>query len=208
VQGLTVDEASRALIEAGFVPRQQAEENADVEENIVIRTDPAAGAEAALNSAVTIFYSSGPNTIPIPDVSRQSENDARNTLVGAGFTGNIPAQQEASNDVPEGQVIRTDPPAGQQAAANATITLFVSSGRGQVGVPNVEGLAEDNARAQLQGFDVQTRDQDVSDPNQDGLVLSQNPPAGTQVDEGSTVTLVIGRFRDTEATQNNGPGND
>jgi eukaryotic-like serine/threonine-protein kinase len=208
VQGLTVDEASRALIEAGFVPRQQAEENADVEENIVIRTDPAAGAEAALNSAVTIFYSSGPNTIPIPDVSRQSENDARNTLAGAGFTGNIPAQQEASNDVPEGQVIRTDPPAGQQAAANATITLFVSSGRGQVGVPNVEGLAEDNARAQLQGFDVQTRDQDVSDPNQDGLVLSQNPPAGTQVDEGSTVTLVIGRFRDTEATQNNGPGND
>jgi eukaryotic-like serine/threonine-protein kinase len=208
VEGLTVDEASRALIEAGFVPRQQAEENADVEENIVIRTDPAAGAEAALNSAVTIFYSSGPNTIPIPDVSRQSENDARNTLAGAGFTGNIPAQQEASNDVPEGQVIRTDPPAGQQAAANATITLFVSSGRGQVGVPNVEGLAEDNARAQLQGFDVQTRDQDVNDPNQDGLVLSQNPPAGTQVDEGSTITLVIGRFRGTETTQDNGPGND
>jgi beta-lactam-binding protein with PASTA domain len=77
-----------------------------------------------------------------------------------------------------------------------------------VGVPNVEGLAEDNARAQLQGFDVQTTDQDVNDPNQDGLVLSQNPPAGSQVDQGSTVTLVIGRFRDTETTQGNGPGND
>jgi beta-lactam-binding protein with PASTA domain len=207
VEGLTVDEASQALIEAGFVPRQQPEENADVAENIVIRTDPAAGAKAALNSAVTIFYSSGPNTIPIPDVRGQSENDARNALSGAGFT-NVQAQQEASNDVEQGQVVRTDPPAGQQAAANAAITLFVSSGRGQVGVPNVEGLAEDNARAQLEGFDVQTRDQDVSDPNQDGLVLSQNPPAGTQVDEGGTVTLVIGRFRDTETTQGNGPGND
>jgi eukaryotic-like serine/threonine-protein kinase len=206
VEGLTVDEASQALIEAGFVPRQQAEENADVEENIVIRTDPAANAQAAVGSTVTVFYSSGPNTIPIPDVRGQSENDARNTLSGAGFT-NVQARQEASNDVEQGRVIGTEPGAGQQAAANATITLVVSSGRGQVGVPNVEGLAEDNARAQLQGFDVQTRDQDVNDPNQDGLVLSQNPPAGTQVDEGSTITLVIGRFRDTETTQGNGPGN-
>ena len=207
VTGRTVDEASQLLIDAGFVPSQRAEENADVEQNLVIRTDPAAGADAAVNSTVTIFYSSGPNTIPIPDVRGQNENDARNTLTGAGFT-NIQAQQEASNDVPEGQVIRTDPPAGQQAAANAGITLFVSSGRGQVGVPNVEGLTEDNARAQLQGFDVQTRDQDVNDPNQDGRVLSQNPPGGTQVDEGSTITLVIGRFRETETTQDNGPGND
>ena len=206
VTGRTVDEASQALIEAGFVPSQQPEENADVEENIVIRTDPAANAQAAVGSTVTVFYSSGPNTIPIPDVRGQSENDARNTLSGAGFT-NVQAQQEASNDVQQGQVTRTDPPAGQQAAANATITLFVSSGRGQVGVPNVEGLAEDNARAQLQAFKVQTRDQDVNDPNQDGLVLSQNPPAGTQVDEGSTITLVIGRFRETETTQGNGPGN-
>ena len=208
VTGRTVDEASQLLIEAGFVPSQRAEENADIEEGLVIRTDPAAGADAAVNSTVTIFYSAGPDTIAIPDVRGQSENDARNTLSGAGFTGNIQAQQEASNDVPQGQVIRTDPPAGQQAAANATITLFVSSGRGQVGVPNVEGLTEDNARAQLQGFDVQILDQEVNDPNQDGRVLSQNPPGGTQVDEGSTITLVIGRFRETETTQDNGPGND
>ncbi len=128
-QGLTVDEASQALIEAGFVPRQQAEENADVEENIVIRTDPAANAQAAVGSTVTVFYSSGPNTIPIPDVSRpERERRPQHALNGAGFT-NVQERQEASNDVEQGQVIRTDPPAGQQAAANATITLFVSSGQ-------------------------------------------------------------------------------
>jgi len=200
VVGRTLDEASSLVIEAGFVPSQKAEENADVEEGLVIRTDPAANADAALNSTVTIFYSSGPTTIPIPDVRGQSVNDARNTLAGAGFTGTIQERQEASNDVPEGQVIGTEPGAGQQAAANTTITLVVSSGQGQVGVPNVEGLTEDNARAQLQGFDVQTRDQPTNDPNLDGRVLSQNPPANSQVDQGSTVTLVIGRFRDSETT--------
>jgi beta-lactam-binding protein with PASTA domain len=200
VVGRTLDEASSLVIDAGFVPSQKAEENADVEEGLVIRTDPAANADAALNSTVTIFYSSGPTTIGIPDVRGQSVNDARNTLAGAGFTGTIQERQEASNDVPEGQVIGTEPGAGQQAAANTTITLVVSSGQGQVGVPNVEGLTEDNARAQLQGFDVQTRDQPTNDPNLDGRVLSQNPPANSQVDQGSTVTLVIGRFRDSETT--------
>jgi eukaryotic-like serine/threonine-protein kinase len=210
VTGKTVDEASQALIEAGFVPRQKAEKNDDVEEGLVIRTNPAANAEAAVNSTVTIVYSSGPETIAIPDVRGQSVNDATNTLSGAGFTGTIQQRQEASNEVPEGQVIGTEPPAGEQAAANATITLVVSSGPGQVGVPNVVGLSEDNARAQLQGFEVQTRDQDVNDPNQDGQVLSQNPTAGAQVDQGSTITLVIGRFRETETTattdQQPGPG--
>jgi beta-lactam-binding protein with PASTA domain/serine/threonine protein kinase len=206
VTGRTLDEASQLLIEAGFVPSQKAEENADVDEGLVIRTDPAANAEAAVNSTVTIFYSSGPTTIQIPDVRGQSVNDARNTLNGAGFT-NIQERQEASNDVEEGRVIGTEPGAGQQAPANATITLVVSSGQGQVGVPDVVGRTEDNARALLQGFDVQTTDENTNDPNQDGRVLSQNPPANSQVDQGSTVTLVIGRFRASETTPStNQPG--
>ncbi|MGH9229499.1 MAG: Stk1 family PASTA domain-containing Ser/Thr kinase [Acidimicrobiales bacterium] len=207
VTGQTVDEASQAITEAGFVPSQQPEENADVEENVVIRTDPPAGSELALNGTVTIVYSSGPNTIQVPDVGGQSVNDATNTLTGAGFTGTIQERQESSDDVEEGRVIRTEPGAGQQAPANATITLVVSSGQGQVGVPDVVGRTEDNAQRLLEDFDVQTTDEDTNDPNQDGRVLQQNPPGGAQVDQGSTVTLVIGRFRETETTQGNGPGN-
>jgi eukaryotic-like serine/threonine-protein kinase len=204
VVGRTLDEASQAIIDAGFVPSQKAEENNDVEDGVVIRTDPAANSQAAVGSTVTIFYSSGPKTIPIPDVRGQSENDARNTLSGAGFTGNIQARQEPSNDVPEGQAIGTEPGAGQQAPANQAITLVMSSGPGQVGVPDVVGRTEDNARALLQGFDVQTTDENTNDPNQDGRVLSQNPPANSQVDQGSTVTLVIGRFRPSETTESTG----
>jgi serine/threonine protein kinase len=93
---------------------------------------------------------------------------------------------------------------GQQAPANQAITLVMSSGPGQVGVPDVVGRTEDNARALLQGFDVQTTDENTNDPNQDGRVLSQNPPANSQVDQGSTVTLVIGRFRPSETTESTG----
>src|SRR4029450_11274586 len=63
VVGRTLDEASQAIIDAGFVPSQKAEENNDVEDGVVIRTAPAANSQAAVGSTVTIFYSSGPKTI-------------------------------------------------------------------------------------------------------------------------------------------------
>jgi serine/threonine-protein kinase len=202
VTGQDIDEASQAIIDAGFVPSQQAEENSEVEANRVIRTDPPGGSEAALNSTVTIFYSSGPEALTLPDLRGMSESDARNRLQDAGFTGNIQSRQEASSEVQEGQVIGSEPGAGSEAPPNATITLVVSSGPGQVGVPNVVGLSEENARAQLEaaGLAVNTRDQDTTDPGQDGRVLSQSP-AGGQVEPGSTVNLVIGLFQESETTQ-------
>src|ERR687898_524678 len=212
VTGKTVDEASQILAQDGFVPNPVAVENNDVEEGRVINTDPPAGTEVGKGATVTINYSQGPSTIPIPDVTGQKESDARNALSGAGFTGTIQAQQEPSNDIKQGQVTRTDPPAGTEAAANATITLFVSSGPGKVGVPDVRNLSEQNARSQLEaaGLVVQTSDETTNDPAQDGRVLSQSPTGG-EVPLGSTVNLVIGRYRPPETTESTnppGPGDD
>jgi len=212
VTGKTVDEASQILAQDGFVPNPVAVENNDVEEGRVINTDPPAGTEAGKGATVTINYSQGPSTIAIPDVKGQSESDARNALSGAGFTGTIQAQQEPSNDIKQGQVTRTDPPAGTEAAADATITLFVSSGPGKVGVPDVRNLSEQNARSQLEaaGLVVQTSDETTNDPAQDGRVLSQSPTGG-EVPLGSTVNLVIGRYRPPETTESTnppGPGDD
>src|ERR671910_927507 len=212
VTGKTVDEASQILAQDGFVPNPVAVESNDVEEGRVINTDPPAGTEAGKGATVTINYSQGPSTIAIPDVKGQSESDARNALSGAGFTGTIQAQQEPSNDVKQGQVTRTDPPAGTEAAADATITLFVSSGPGKVGVPDVRNLSEQNARSQLEaaGLVVQTSDETTNDPAQDGRVLSQSPTGG-EVPLGSTVNLVIGRYRPPETTESTnppGPGDD
>jgi eukaryotic-like serine/threonine-protein kinase len=212
VTGKTVDEASQILTQDGFVPNPVAVENNDVEEGRVINTEPAAGTEAGKGATVTINYSQGPSTIPIPDVKGQSESDARNALSGAGFTGTIQAQQEPSNDVKQGQVTRTDPPAGTEAPADTPITLFVSSGPGKVGVPDVRNLSEQNARSQLEaaGLVVQTSDETTNDPALDGKVLSQSPTGG-EVPLGSTVNLVIGRYRPPETTESTnppGPGDD
>jgi beta-lactam-binding protein with PASTA domain len=34
----------------------------------------------------------------------------------------------------------------------------------------------------------------VNDPTQNGVVLNQDPPAGTAANQGTTVTIVVGKF--------------
>ena len=69
----------------------------------------------------------------------------------------------------------------------------------QVQVPDVIGRRARGARAQLEAAGLQVNQQQVPvrDPQQAGRVVLQNPPAGTTVGRGSTVTIVIGfRFGD------------
>jgi len=65
-------------------------------------------------------------------------------------------------------------------------------------VPDVttSPVPEDDARAALTdaGFKVTVHDQDVTDPTQDGIVQSTNPPAGKKVPNGSTVTITVGKL--------------
>jgi serine/threonine-protein kinase len=200
-------EATTELTTAGFIVNAVPVESNEVEEGLVVSQDPEAGAEAAPGATVTINVSSGSGTIQVPDVAGRSEADARAALQQAGFT-NIASQQEASNDVPAGSVVRSDPGGGAEVAPDQQITLFVSSGPQKVNVPGVEGRTEDNARNLIEGagLSVEVVDEDVDDPSQDGRVLGQTPPANTQVDANSTVTIVVGRFREPEDPPGGGGG--
>jgi serine/threonine-protein kinase len=200
-------EATTELTTAGFIVNAVPVESNEVEEGLVVSQDPEAGAEAAPGATVTINVSSGSGTIQVPDVAGRSEADARAALQQAGFT-NIASQQEASNDVPAGSVVRSDPGGGAEVAPDQQITLFVSSGPQKVNVPGVEGRTEDNARNLIEGagLSVEVVDEDVADPGQDGRVLGQTPPANTQVDANSTVTIVVGRFREPEDPPGGGGG--
>jgi eukaryotic-like serine/threonine-protein kinase len=206
VVGQEQSEASRILTEAGFLVNAVPVESDEVDEGLVVTQSPAAGEQLAKGGQVTIEVSSGVGLIAIPDVTNQSENTARSNLQRAGFT-NIQSRQESSGDVAPGNVVRTDPPAGQEIAAGDPITLIVSSGAERVPVPQVQGLTEANARTALEnaGLQANVQSQPVPNQNQDGIVVQSAPTAGTQVDRGSTVTLFVGDFQGGSPTTENPP---
>ena len=63
-------------------------------------------------------------------------------------------------------------------------------------VPNVVEQDEDGARAILDdaGLSVDVQEQEVQDPNLDGIVLDQSPAPNEEVDPGSAVTIVVGQL--------------
>jgi eukaryotic-like serine/threonine-protein kinase len=69
--------------------------------------------------------------------------------------------------------------------------LLFLKGDGQVRVPGVAGDSETTARLKLQraGFDVSVDRIPRNVP--EGTVIEQDPPGGTQADEGSTVTITV-----------------
>ena len=93
-------------------------------------------------------------------------------------------------------VIQQQPRAGASAARNSTVTLYVSKGPKESTVPDVGGYDEASARQTLEGsgFSVDVQYQDVTDPSQDGVVLSQDPGGNTKAKPGTTVTIVVGRL--------------
>ena len=101
---------------------------------------------------------------------------------------------ESDPEVESGLVIRTEPPAGSLHRGDEIVTIFVSSGLEQVAVPSVQGLLVDSARQTLiaLGFEVVEDQQETDNPDEVNTVLAQTPPANIEVDEGGTVTIVIG----------------
>jgi beta-lactam-binding protein with PASTA domain/predicted Ser/Thr protein kinase len=158
----------------------------------VFGQDPGAGEKADKGATVSIRVSEGPPQKVVPDVIGDSEKDAKKALREAGFE--VKTEDEFSESVPEGSVIRTIPGAGEKADAGAEVTLVLSKGTQAVAIPNVVGQSRDSATSTLQsaGFEVDVTKQQSSDTTP-GDVLSQNPTAGTSAGKGSTVTITVAK---------------
>ena len=206
LKDMTREQADKALTDAGLTPNFKSVVNSNVEEGKVISQDPPAGTKVDPGTEITVEISGGTNTIKVPPTEGLSFDDARNTLQGAGFTGNISQGSEANPDVEEGTVIRTEPAAGQEVAPDTPIKIIVSSGADEADVPNVVGRRRGAAETLLKsrGFQVNVQEIDTDDPGEDNRVISQTPDGG-KAPANSTITIVVGRFLDTETTTTSTP---
>jgi eukaryotic-like serine/threonine-protein kinase len=126
VAGKTEADARKILTDAGFADgqiRSENVENTTVPVGTVVGTDPRVGSAVGAGEDITLQVAAAAQTITVPDVSGQFEDEARQTLQDAGFT-NIRRQGGADGPVP-GTVTGTDPEAGTQAAPDAEILLLV-----------------------------------------------------------------------------------
>jgi beta-lactam-binding protein with PASTA domain/predicted Ser/Thr protein kinase len=164
----------------------------DKKAGTVISQTPAGNGKANEGSTVSLTVSQGPGSTTVPTVVGLRSKAASQAITRAHLK--LRTQRESSPTVPAGSATRTDPADGQSVPVGTLVTLFISSGKPKVGVPDVVGESQDSAKNQLQnaGFTVTTTSQTTT-TTQAGNVVSQTPAANTQAAQGSRVNLVIAK---------------
>ena len=196
VVGQSQAAATAALKAAGFVVTATTASSTTVPAGSVISTNPPANTKRAEGSAVQLVVSSGQPTVSIPSLVGDTPSAAGQALGVLGLK--VGSQvDEASTSVPAGAVTRTSPPQGSQVPVGSPVTVYVSTGVPQVSVPDLSNDTEAQANRALQavGLVGNFTTTPVTSPGRNGIVQSQDPPANSNVNKGSTVNVVIGVYQ-------------
>ncbi len=191
--GESLEEAAQHLAASGLVlGRVDSLRHPSVPEGRVLGQSPLPGQLSLVGDTVAVALSLGPERRSVPDVSRLDGDRARSLLEASGFTVAVDSVESAT---PRGGVVAMVPAPGTETTIPREILLTLSKGPSMVEMPRLLGMEEERATALLDSLgltvgDVETRFRFGRDQ---GLVVSQEPAAGTLVEEGSAVRLVVGR---------------
>jgi beta-lactam-binding protein with PASTA domain/tRNA A-37 threonylcarbamoyl transferase component Bud32 len=194
VQGLPADEAANRLREAGFKSDQRREFSDTVRAGRVIETAPAEGTTVRKGTTVMLVVSRGKEKIAVPDLVGETREQAERLLREAELESVVTEREDAVAE--PGTVLEQKPAAGTRIAKGATVDLVVAKAPAQVPVPGVIDATEEEALQTLEdaGFEVKVVNTAAGTPDEDGIVLDQDPAPEAPRPPGSAVTITVGRF--------------
>ncbi len=125
--------------------------------------------------------------IVLGDYRSMKDSQAQQAIANAGLAWRI--YKTPSDTVPANEVIRQAPQAGTKVAAGQLVELYVSNGLPTVGLDDMRGYTVRDATMDLKRHKFLVRVVRRYDPAPTGSVIDQRPAPGTQVRQGSLVTL-------------------
>ena len=193
ITGQAEADANAAITGAGLVAAKTEAPSDTVAAGSVISQSPDAGTMVDNGTNVDIVVSTGPDaptTVPVPDVTGKPAADAQAELEAAGFT--VVSEEQPSMDIEAGLVIETNPSAGTEVAPGTEVKMIVSSGAGEIVVPDFVGMTQDEATkaAEDAGLTISFVE-DADNPDSEGIIVSQDPTAGATAEAGSEIVAQL-----------------
>ncbi|UXA18181.1 Stk1 family PASTA domain-containing Ser/Thr kinase [Mycobacterium sp. SMC-4] len=191
VSGLSYAEAVERLTDAGFERFRQTESTSLPEQrDTVISTVPPANQTSAITNEITVVVGRGPATASVPDCVGQTPQVCEQVMAASGFTNAVPI--EVDSTVTAGQVVGSEPAAGETVPQDTVIQMQVSRGN-QFVMPDVVGMFWTDAEPRLRALGwtgVLDKGPDVANSGQrTNAVVRQAPAAGSALTFGSRITL-------------------
>ena len=162
---------------------------------------------ALLGIGSYFLFGGGRGDVAIPEVSGQTEAAARAELEAAGLKVADEVEEIEDDEVEEGNVVKTDPPEGNEVKKNSVVTLYISSGTKKITLDDYEGRSFDDVKKELidLGFDEDRIKEELesSDDVDEGDIISQSPAAGREVSPAEDeITFKVSSGPDSFAMDN------
>ncbi|WP_240542191.1 Stk1 family PASTA domain-containing Ser/Thr kinase [Bifidobacterium sp. CP2] len=195
--------AEQKIEAAGFQFQEMTDKDStEPEGTFTGKQTPKGGSKAKKGSTVKVWFSAGPQSVQVPDVTDMSQSGARAALEKAGFKVGTSVQTEDSATIARNNVTRTDPAAGSPSTKGSTVLLYVSSGMTKV-PDGLVGQPQDSAVQTLKNLKFTVT---VTEANSDtvasGTVISVDPGSGTTVEQQSSITLVVSKGKEQVTVPN------
>jgi eukaryotic-like serine/threonine-protein kinase len=140
--------------------------------------------------AAVLLLSSSAGHVNVPNVTGETEQAASARLRAKGL--DVAPSLASSATVADGRVISQSPLAGSRVEKGSRVSVVVSSGPGSAALQSVDGLTATQAIARLRSVGFKpTRQDEPSSKVAKGKVIGTEPPAGTELQVGSPVTVLV-----------------
>jgi beta-lactam-binding protein with PASTA domain len=194
VEGLLILQKKnlRALIDPRYF--------SDYEKNMIVEQDPRPGSVVREGKDVRIIVSKGPIISIVEDYSGKTvtfvQNRLQEILSFQGKTIRVGTITSVAADEPPGTIVGQFPPPNTPITNVDTIDLVVSKGS-EIQAFYLEDYSDADINEVMQmlalrGVLVHVVPEEVIDPAQNGLIISQDPPEGSIMKRNETVTFYVG----------------
>jgi beta-lactam-binding protein with PASTA domain len=190
VRNLLLDDATAQLHAIGLNANPKYEPSLRGSKDTVIGQDQPPGLNISPGSTVTLTVSLGAN-VTVPPVVEKRVAEAQKLLEAAGLQTKL--ESESNGGIKKGFVIKSNPHEGKSVPLGTMVTLTVSTGE-YFELDDYRGQRFEKAQQKLQGLKLHVNREDQTNAVvAEGFVISQKPPAGSQVSPDSQVTLIVSK---------------
>lgn len=202
--GMNVDEAKTKLESMNLVLVEAGTEESDEPEGTILKSNVEAGTKVKENSEIRVIVSGGATKIKMPDLVEDDLDTAKTILSSYGLKISR-SDEEYSDDIPKGKIIRQTPEKDTDVDENTEITVVISKGPKirKNTVPSVVGMSEEDAKSKIinSGFKVNSVTQKTEDQSQNGIVLGQSVEGGETITAGKTITITVGIYSEPQKNE-------
>ncbi len=205
VYGMEISKAEALLKKTGFKINSKGKASDEVDNNLVIETNPTKNRYAKKNTVITIIYSTGSTKLSMEDYVGQNAYEVKAKLELSGIVVNIEEKEVDDSTKYEGKeqlIIDQSAKSGTKVASGEKVTLYIPKIVNKYPDMVTDAWSLDRAQEFCEKYGLTLK---VIPMEKDGVdentVLAQSPKPGEEIFKKDTLKITVSKKPVTTTTE-------